>query len=100
MKVCYVLEKDEIHFTLRYGPYLSFSSCEHVVTEKIPDGMVDKHRVKFKNLKFITDGLANTWYPNGVKCSECTYVNGVIQGTSRMWWKSGQLQSECYKVDG
>jgi antitoxin component YwqK of YwqJK toxin-antitoxin module len=43
-------------------------------------------------LKGREHGLAEAWYPNGVKRFEKNYVRGRREGIHRGWWDNGQLQ--------
>jgi hypothetical protein len=43
---------------------------------------------------YIKEGLYTSWYLNGQKKSEKTYVNGKIEGKSICWFENGQKQEE------
>jgi hypothetical protein len=48
----------------------------------------------------IQNGLYQTWYDNGQKELECTYVNGRLDGLYQLWYENGQKELECTYVNG
>ncbi|MBN1821281.1 MAG: hypothetical protein JW833_11220 [Prolixibacteraceae bacterium] len=43
---------------------------------------------------YIKEGLYTSWYMNGQKKCEKTYVNGKIEGKSIYWFENGQKEEE------
>ena len=42
----------------------------------------------------IKDGLYRSWYDNGQKKDECTYVAGKKDGLHQLWYEDGQKNEE------
>ena len=45
-------------------------------------------------------GLCQAWYEYGQKYEDCTYVNGLLQGLCQKWYDNGKKYLECTYVDG
>ena len=51
-------------------------------------------------LKKIQNGLYQSWYENGQKYMECTYLNGERHGLFQCWHKNGNKWDECMYENG
>ena len=44
------------------------------------------------NIRYVpSDGIAESWYNNGVLCTRYTYIAGIIEGLHETWYKSSIL---------
>jgi TonB family protein len=50
--------------------------------------------------KVVFDGRYEEWYPNGRKCEEGEFINGVKNGKWIEWYDDGQKQKEREYVNG
>ena len=50
--------------------------------------------------KMIKQGLYQSWYENGQKKYEQEYVDGKLNGPSKLWYKNGQLRINVNYVNG
>ena len=48
----------------------------------------------------VEDGFYRSWYENGQKREECTYVNGMWHGIYQSWRNNGHKLEECTYVKG
>jgi len=75
---------------------LMLSGCERVRVrgQDYPDGK-PKSREGFVILNGDTlpHGLKTTWYPNGIRESVESYVDGFLQGYSLHWHPNGRLKA-------
>ena len=59
-----------------------------------------KRCAELYGLEKIENGLYQSWYDNGQKSIECSYVNGNIEGLYQTWHENGQKWLECTYVNG
>jgi antitoxin component YwqK of YwqJK toxin-antitoxin module len=51
-------------------------------------------------LHYIPSGVRILYHENGVKQSECTFVNGLTTGLYQTWYPSGQQEVKCMVIKG
>lgn len=81
-----------IYFVIIYLIILS-TSCSRdreYKTEKYPSGVV-KSEIGYVN-DTIQDGMAKSYYDNGVLMEEVTFVNGKKEGPYKFYYESGKIQ--------
>ena len=99
--------------TLRYKPFLeagllaaalAMGACSRLETieEHYADGL-PKSRSTYMHMSddaLLPNGVQLTWYPDGVKESMTTYVNGYRQGYAFRWHADGRVQSLEHYTNG
>ena len=48
----------------------------------------------------LSDGMSKQWFKSGQRKVEESYKKGVLDGKSRSWYKSGNKQAETVYLDG
>lgn len=67
-------------------------------TGKLVDPQTMKDLGEFRN--GLKHGVFKSYYDNGLKKSEETYLNGVLNGTYSEWFKNGAVKVEASYSDG
>jgi len=58
------------------------------VTKHYDNGRVAESRMYLRGVK---TGVHRGWWPNGMPQFECTFKDGLSEGTCREWFENGQL---------
>lgn len=83
-------------FVLQENTTFKCGPGHEVVEEHWPDGALRQRRCvrPGPDGQPINDGLYVTWYPDGQKRYEATYVDGTLHGIERQWHDNGTLWTE------
>jgi hypothetical protein len=61
---------------------------------------LEKRCAELYNLNMIQNGLYQSWYNDGQKQIECTYVNGKRNGLYQVWYSNDQKFVQGHYVNG
>jgi hypothetical protein len=61
---------------------------------------LSRHVAELYNVTDIHNGLYESWYDNGHKNMELTYINGKLNGPFRSWYETGKIAQKGLTLMG